>query len=280
MKLASTAAVLWLLVASLVTGCATAGNNDNADGSVVPQPDAAGLADAAPGNPDAAEGTPDAAPGSSDAAAGTPDAAPGTPDAMPTPDAMGAPDAMGTPDAMGAPDAGCTDTITQVLVNPAFDSGPGTGWVENGGGYDIILSTASTPDPFPFTPDTPAYAAWMGGADSSTQALYQDVTIPAGALDVRLSWKQVIGTQETTTLSVYDTMTVTLRNTGNTVLEPLASFSNLDAGTTTTWLAQGKTLTGSYAGQTVRVYFEESNDIANPSNFFVDTVALDVTVCQ
>lgn len=279
MKLASTAAVPWLLVAALAAGCATAGNNDQPDGSVFPQPDAA------QGTPDAAQGTPDAAQSTPDAAQGTPDAmpmadaAPGTPDAMSTPDAMGTPDA-GTPDAMGTPDAGCTNTITQILVNAGFDSGPGTGWVENGGGYDIILSTTSTPDPFPFTPDTPAYAAWMGGADSSTQSLYQDVAIPANAIDARLSWKQVIGTQETTTVSAYDTMSVTLRNTGNTVLETLASFSNLDAGTTTTWLAQGKTLTGSYAGQTVRVYFEESNDISNPSNFFVDSVALDVTVCQ
>lgn len=218
----------------------------------------------------------------SDADAGPGDPPDGSlpqPDARTFPDAMpGTPDAMVPPDAPGTPDAGCVDQVVQQLTNPAFDSGPGVGWVETGG-FDIVLSQSSSPDPFPFAPDTPAYAAWLGGADNSTQALYQDVAIPAGATAPTLSWQSVIGTQETVAIA-FDTFTITVRDLSNNVLETVITQSNLDAGTDATWIPMVRNLSGNYAGQTVRLYFEAVTDISNPSNFFVDSVALDVTVCQ
>ncbi|HUH02166.1 MAG TPA: hypothetical protein VML75_09225 [Kofleriaceae bacterium] len=248
-----------------VVGCATGEATPDARvGGDVPDASIV-LPDARP-NPDAAPGTPDAA-------QGTPDAMPGTPDAMPMPDAM-----SGTPDA-----GGCTITTVQLLANPTFDLGA-VSWVENGAGYPIILSPSDPTYPLPVTPDTPNHAAWLGGVNSATRTLYQDVAIPAGATNLSVSGSRYIATEESFGVD-YDKFTLSIRTTGGTVLEtylPNAAkaftWGNLDE--TTAWTAFGWSPAGNYAGQTIRVHLTNTNDIIDNTNFFMDSYAVRATVCQ
>lgn len=194
------------------------------------------------------------------------------PDAALPPDAAPVADASpGTPDAAPLPDAGCTDQVIQLLGNPGFDSGPGGGWVEQSS-YPLINADAD----IPVTPESGGYAVWMGGALSSTDVLYQDVAVPAGATSMQLAGSRWIATEEIG--GVYDTVTVQLASTANVAHETLATWSNSDD--TTAWTGFTLPASGSYGGQTIRVFLRSVTDSINNTNFFFDTFALRVTVCQ
>jgi hypothetical protein len=268
----------WLVLVALA-GCAKAKSAEGPDASEGPA-DAA-VADASDVDasdvdaptfdaadvdaaPDAApiDATVDAAPIDAMADAAPPDA---TVDAMVTVDAR--------PDAT-LYDAMCTTQMVQLLVNPAFDSTPvGTGWVEipTDPLYPLITSDDGILE------DTAPYKAWTGGIDNADDILYQDVAVPVGTTALRLTGKYAVGTNETTS-TPYDTSVITVRNTGNTVLETVFSISN---GTVaSSWTAIGKTFTGTYGGQTIRLYFESKNDAfpATETSFYYDTLALTATV--
>ena len=172
---------------------------------------------------------------------------------------------------------GCTSTIVQYLTNNNFDGGA-TAWVENGAGYPIILSTSDPMYPLPVTPDSGIYASWLGGLDNATRSIYQDVAIPVGATNVELVGVRWIASEETSTVTDWDTFTVTIRSTSNTVLETVSSLGNTDQ--VDLWVPLGGPLSGSYAGQTIRAHFESNQDFINNTNFFLDTVAVRATVCQ
>lgn len=237
------------LAASLAAACATAEepkNNTGADARTIL------IVDAPPGSPDARSFV---------------DAPPGSPDAsvVISPDAM-----VGPPDAMG-----CTTQMVQLLSNENLDLGSGSGWIENGAGYPIILSPTDPTYPLPVTPQTGNYAGWMGGVDSATRSMYQDIAVPAGATGMSVTGYRYIATEETS--GVWDVFTITIRNTSNSVLETLGSLSNANA--TDSWLNFTYTPISSYAGQTVRLHFENTNDIINNTNFFIDSFAVRVTAC-
>jgi hypothetical protein len=122
-------------------------------------------------------------------------------------------------------DAGGCDVI-QLLTNEDLDLGPGVGWVEDGAGFPIILSPTDPTYPLPITPHSGAFAGWMGGVDSATRALYQDVLVPAGTTELTVSGYRLIATEEIS--GVWDVWTASIRNEANVVLETLGSFSNAD----------------------------------------------------
>lgn len=239
--------------ALFLLACAEAGQGDDGttgrpDGSVTLTPDASPF----PSPPDAIP-TFDAEPlpPQPDAAPGAPDAAPGAPDATP-----------------------CTDTVVQLLGNGNFDAGPGGGWVEQSM-YPLINEAAGLPAAI--SPQTGTHAVWMGGDYLTTDKLYQDVAVPAGATSMELVGYRWIATEETGT-GAYDTVTLQLRSTADAALETLATWSNANAAEA--WTAFTLPATGSYGGQTVRVYLESNTDSTLNTNFFFDTFALRVTVCQ
>jgi len=186
---------------------------------------------------------------------------------------------VGTPDAMvvGPPDAmGCVDMVIQFLANANFDLGSGGGWIENGAGYPMVLAPTDPTYPLPVTPQTGNYAVWMGGLDSATRSIYQDVVIPAGATNVSVTGYRYIATEEIA--GVYDTWTATLRNTGGGVIETLGSFTNADA--LEAWTVFAYSPITNIGGQTIRLHLENTNDITNNTNFFIDSLTLSATVCQ
>lgn len=156
-------------------------------------------------------------------------------------------------------------TTSQLLLNPGFESG-NINWSADTG---VITNSTGR------TPRTGTWYAWLNGYGSAnTDYLYQDVTIPANATAATLNFYLKIDTAETTTTTAYDTLTVTVRNTSGSVLQTLATYSNLNA-------TSGYTLRSfnllAYKGQTIRVYFYGSEDTTLQTSFIIDDTALNVT---
>lgn len=160
--------------------------------------------------------------------------------------------------------ASCGTGGSQLLGNPGFESGNVT-WTATAG---VVTSSASKPA------RTGSWKAWLGGnGTTATETLYQQVTIPSTAASATLSFWLRVDTAETTTTTVYDTLRVQIRNSANTVLATLATYSNLNPNAT---YAQKSFDLSSYRGQTIRVYFLMSEDSSLQTSFVVDDTALAV----
>lgn len=152
----------------------------------------------------------------------------------------------------------------QIIVNPSFENGDAP-WMQTAG---VIGSFTQHPA------RTGSRNAWMCGyGATSTDTLYQQVTIPANATTATLNLYMKITTAETTTRTAYDRCQVQIRNSSNSVLQTLATYSNLNKST-------GYVLrsfnVAAYRGQTIRVYFNATEDSTLQTSFVVDDVTLNV----
>jgi hypothetical protein len=153
---------------------------------------------------------------------------------------------------------------SQLFLNPGFESG-NVNWVATAG---VITNSTSR------TPRTGSWYAWLDGYGTThTDSLYQQVTIPAGATSATLNFYLKIDTAETTTTTAFDTLKVQIRNSSNTVLATLATYSNLNKGTV--YLLKSFDVT-SFKGQTIRVYFLGVEDSSLQTSFLIDDTALNV----
>jgi len=158
------------------------------------------------------------------------------------------------------------NTTTQLFGNPGFESG-NTIWSSTPAVIDA--STAGS------APRTGTVKAWLDGYGTThTDDLFQTVTIPAGACSATLSFWLKITTAETTTVTAFDQLTVTVRNSAGTVLSTLATFSNLNRSTT--YIQRSFDVTA-FKGQTVRIQFHGTEDASLQTSFFIDDTALTVT---
>jgi hypothetical protein len=178
-----------------------------------------------------------------------------------------------TPDAR--PDAMCTTQTVQLLANPHLDDTPvGTGWVDlpTDPTYPLITGDDGIVE------DTAPYKIWMAGINDADDVVYQDVAVPAGTTSLTLSGKYAIATAETIS-GTYDFAYLEVRSTGGSTLETLQTLN--DDTVATTWTPMTLPLIGSYAGQTIRIYFHATNDFSDETSFYYDTLALNaqVTVC-
>jgi hypothetical protein len=158
-----------------------------------------------------------------------------------------------------------TNPPQQLLGNPGFETGTASPWVATTG---VIDNTASQPA------HSGSWKAWLDGYGvSHTDTLYQQVTIPAGSTSATLTFWLHIDTAETTTITAFDTLKVQIRNTANTVLSTLATYSNLNKAA---GYSQKSFNLLSFAGQTIRVYFLGVEDSSLQTSFVVDDTALNV----
>ena len=147
---------------------------------------------------------------------------------------------------------------TELLLNRGFESG-GVNWVATAG---VITNTTQQ------TPRTGAWYAWLNGYGvTHTDTLYQQITVPSTATTVTLSFWIKITTAETTTTTVFDTLRVQIRNSSNTVLSTLATYSNLNK--TTGYVQKTFDLTA-FKGQTIRIYFLGVEDSSLQTSFVID----------
>jgi subtilisin family serine protease len=147
---------------------------------------------------------------------------------------------------------------SELFVNKGFESGNVT-WVATAG---VITNSTGQ------TPRSGSWYAWLDGYGTShTDSLYQQITIPSTVTSATLSFWLKINTAETTTTTAFDTLNVQVRNTSNTVLSTLATYSNLNASTG--YVQKTFNLT-SFKGQTIRVYFLGVEDSSLQTSFVID----------
>lgn len=156
---------------------------------------------------------------------------------------------------------GCTDLVT----NGGFESE--TGWTQR--------STAHTSIIDPELPHTGSRSAWLGGTDKEpVQYIFQDVTIPANATGVRLTYFRLIHRE---TSGIFGGLAgdadfnVLIADTSGKELGAVEELSSAQGDDT--WREGGGDLS-QFAGKTIRLVFHAENPRGNVSSFFVDDVAL------
>jgi len=163
----------------------------------------------------------------------------------------------------GAPPPTPTPTPTPVpgaelLLNRGFESGA-VNWTATAG---VITNSTGQ------TPRTGSFYAWLDGYGTThTDSLFQQITVPSTANSVTLSFWLKITTAETTTTTAFDRLQVQVRNSSNTVLTTLATFSNLNK--TTGYVLRTFDLTA-FKGQTIRIYFLGTEDSSLQTSFVID----------
>jgi Zn-dependent metalloprotease len=151
---------------------------------------------------------------------------------------------------------------TNLLLNPGFEGGAAN-WTATTG---VLGNTGIA--------RTGTLAAWLDGYGTThTDSLFQQVAIPAASTAAKLCYWLRITTAETTTTTQFDKLQVQLRNSANTVLTTLATFSNLNAGAFSAY-QQVCNNVGSFAGQTVRAFFLGTEDSSLQTSFFIDDTTL------
>lgn len=171
----------------------------------------------------------------------------------------------------------CTPMTVNLLQNPSFDATPlATMWTETRFSNQPIVRNDG------FAAQSGTSKAWLGGVvgtigTPATDALHQDIAIPASATGVTFTGYYHVITGETGA-TVYDRGNIDLATTAGTTIEAIMGFDNAHA--TGAWTAFNKTFTQNVAGMTVRVKMSSSNDFSNATAFYFDTLALTATVCQ
>ena len=165
---------------------------------------------------------------------------------------------------------------TELIVNGGFESGSGTSvpnWTLAGG---AALNGAA---------GSSAYAHGgsqyliLGGAVGEHDSTYQTgIAVPSGATTVTLSFWYSITSQETAVNTAYDTMTIAVRNSSGSVLQTIATYSNLNKDSAPGTWHQVTANLAAYAGQTIQIYFSSSNDSTLYTTFRVDDVSVQVTM--
>jgi len=182
----------------------------------------------------------------------------------------GGPTPTPTPNPTPSPTPTPTPTGTELLGNKGFEAGAAnpSPWVltSTHSPIQIINSSASEP------PHSGTFDAWLNGwGTTTTDTVLQTVTIPSTATSATLSFWLHINTAETSTTSAFDTLTVQVRNTSGTVLQTLATFSNLNAAT---GYQQHSFNMNAYIGQTVQIFFKGAEDFELQTSFVLDDASL------
>lgn len=157
--------------------------------------------------------------------------------------------------------------VTQLLGNTGFENGSASPapWVATASVID-----SSTGEPA----HSGSWKAWLDGYGTThTDTLYQQVAIPGAITTATLTFWLHIDTAETTTSTAFDTLKVQVRNSANTVLATLVTYSNLNKNT---GFALQTLDVSAYKGQTVRIYLLGVEDGSLQTSFVVDDFALNV----
>jgi Zn-dependent metalloprotease len=157
--------------------------------------------------------------------------------------------------------AGTTGGGVELITNGGFESGT-TPWVVSG---QVTRSTGAYPH------SGVAYMI-LGGVNSTTGTLYQQVTVPSGGANLNF-WLNIT-TGEAAGASVFDRLFIEVRNTSGTLLGTLTTFSNQNSGTAGAYVLRGPYNLSTWAGQTVRIQFRTTQDSSLPTSFRVDDVSV------
>jgi len=154
---------------------------------------------------------------------------------------------------------------SQLLGNTGFEST--ASWT---GSTNVICATGCTGQ----SAHTGVGFAWLDGYGTThTDTLSQTVSLPSGKTTAIVQYCLHINTNETTTSTAYDKLTVGLYNSAGTLLKTLATYSNLDANSS---YSVHNNDVSAYIGQTVTLKFTGTEDNLNLTSFVLDDVTLTV----
>jgi hypothetical protein len=155
-----------------------------------------------------------------------------------------------------------SNTSTQLITNGGFESAA-TGWTASAGVIDGDTTQAA---------HSGSYKASLNGYGSAhTDTLYQSISIPASASTVSLGFWLKVVSSETSTTTAWDTLKVQVQNSSGTVLSTLATYSNLNKGST--WVNNTFDL-AAWKGQTVRIAFVGVEGTTVATSFLLDDVSV------
>jgi len=156
---------------------------------------------------------------------------------------------------------------TQLLANAGFESGQSPWQESSSGGYQIVDPT---------NPHTGSYSAYLCGYDNCSDAIWQTVTLSSTTTKVVLSYWLYIDTSESGS-TCYDYFYARLRTSTGSTITTVQTQCNANAHGWTQYTFDVTSALSSYSGKQIQVYFLGTNDVSNPSDFFVDDVALNDT---
>jgi nuclease S1 len=188
----------------------------------------------------------------------------GTPTPTPTPAPSPTPTPAPTPSPTPAPGG------TELLGNKGFEAGKAnpSPWVLTSTHTPLSIINSSASEP----PHTGTFDAWMNGwGTTDTDTVLQTVAIPSTSISATLSFWLHVNTAETSKTSMFDTMTVQIRDTSGNVLQTLDTFSNLNAAT---GYQQHSYNLNAYIGKTVQIFFKGVEDFELQTSFVLDDASL------
>lgn len=166
----------------------------------------------------------------------------------------------------GAPADPPDEDISELIVNGGFETSPNP-WVISGAG---AFHTANGNNAHGGT----GYA-YFGQSNSVTGQTYQQISIPSNATSAALTFWLNVTSQETTTTTQYDKLFVEVRNAAGTLLQTLATYSNLNKVISADSYTQKGTFSLlTFKGQTIRVQFRVTTDQSAATVFRVDDVSV------
>ncbi len=163
----------------------------------------------------------------------------------------------------GGGGGGCT--AAQLIGNQGFETGSAAPWSASA---SVVYGGSAEPA------RTGSYDAWLDGYGTAhTDTLSQSVTIPTGCTTATFSYWLHVDTAETGS-TVYDRLTLDVLNSGGTVLQTPATYSNVNAAS---GYQQHSVNLGAYAGQSITVRFTGTEGSKLQTSFVLDDAALNVS---
>jgi hypothetical protein len=118
---------------------------------------------------------------------------------------------------------------------------------------------------------------WLGGDTSLDDYANQVITVPAETTSLVISGYRYTLTQETLSGDYDDAYIDLWDSTFSTLKEELVTYSNND--TTTGWVSFSLTASTPYAGQTLTLSLNSSNDFSRKTSFYFDSLSVKATHC-
>lgn len=157
---------------------------------------------------------------------------------------------------------GTTTTPTELIVSGSFEPTV-SGWTRTGAGF---FSTGGVQH-------TGVGYAYMAKANSVTGTVSQIIDVPTGTSPSLSFWLNVTSSEPSTTVAS-DMLFAEVLNSSGSLLQTLATYSNLDKGVAGAYVLRSGFSLAAYAGQRVRLQFRAVTDAVNVTTFRLDDVSV------
>lgn len=165
--------------------------------------------------------------------------------------------------------ANAAPIVRNLAMNAGFDLAAATPWVVTGPQPAGVIGAHGS-GRYTSAPNS----AWLGGLNSSTETLTQQVTFPANTIGVQVYFRGLILTEETLA-GQWDKLTLTVGE------ENIGVISNEQAEEPPQFVRwMSSPVMGRVAGMTLPVRFTVTTDATEITSFFVDDVEVNASLCE